>query len=380
MPRFVRALLRVLCAALVLSVLGASTGCWWVAGQAALSLLPVVTERNAPPSAPSDRPLAPVPDAGQSWRRRVTGVDGQPLTSERYHAGDPVHVTWEIPVQIGQRVDAVAAVQERACRTAGAPSRWALRTASGMAQGGEAWSFQSSGATGPGVVGMLDADALRAHLGLTPAAPLAWLLLVPAPGKYVLTIDWDTSDIRALEATSPCVAGWVAVPLAWAIAATRTAPETKAVGVAPAPRVPNTSDAGVGLAAPGAPPQTGSPAAISAPRAPIDYAALVSRTLGLLRAPSYDLVRLHQAALDLEFAPATTLAIAPDGTPVTADEPAVRTALVDARAASLSALRAGGTEGQLALCTLVHQGLGARPLRIWNDEATVPRGDQKGCH
>lgn len=286
-----------------------------------------------------------------------------------------VGVRWRIPIEVTGEIQAVVGLSPRGCQIDPVPLRWQLRSTSGVLTVGELWlaperqypsaEREDRRTLAPGALEMV-----RGRVGLSPVTPMRWLAIVPGAGRYWVDLVWETLPTVRAEQIWPCVDSWVPVPLAQAVAA------TQARGA-----LPDTNALGAGMAAPLVERSSDEPRAL-APSAPsasdTSWYATLRTTLGLLGQPAYDLMRLHQAALDLDVAPAGPPRAWSDRVPSGTD-PAVGRALSAWRAAALDALRRGPIASQVALCDLVAQGLAARPLRVWQDEATVPVGDARAC-
>lgn len=293
-----------------------------------------------------------VNDDRRAWQRRVVDRTGAPLSPGA--VADDAFVVWDVPVRIGRNVRAVAGLGRIECAyDSNVPVRWELLRAveaNQLVAAGEAWRAGYTISRG-GVPSLapLQAEALGMQMRANGGWRLTWLLLVPDAGDYILRVIWPASDVGLRG--EPCIDAWGVVDFALAISA--TAPVSPEQGVSMSqPRTPfeayarsrgTTGD--------------GSPAASSGQQNldRIDDEQLLSR-FGLISVPAYDIVRLHQAALEYEMAPYY--------------DRATLAALMTRRQNTLTeALET--TPDALCRATRVHA-LDRRALRAWEGEPTVP--------
>lgn len=297
---------------------------------------------------------AAVRDDRSSWIRSVTDARGNPIHPGAAGTGD-VLVVWDVPVRVGAGVEAVAGLGRIECAyDPNVPVRWELlrRASTGVGTPvGEAWraAYVASSSATSSSLAPLQAEALAMQMQVTGGYRLTWLLLVPSAGDYILRASWAaTGDGLQGE---PCIDAWGAVDLGSAISA--TAPASSSLSQAPRPRTPyeawlRSQQPATPSASPVTPEQAATPPAIST--------EALDQQLGLLGVPEYDLVRLHQAALEFEVTGYIDRALLPT--------------LMARRA---RAIELGLATAPQALCRAARQhALDQRGLKAWSGEPTLP--------
>src|SRR5690606_32847668 len=121
-------------------------------------------------------------------------------------------------------------------------------------------------------------------------------LFVPEAGDYLLRVTWRASDV-GLQG-EPCIDAWGAVDLGLALSATSPTSHTKDVS-ARRPRTPYEAYR-----------MSRTPSTVESADSTYTRGAggviaddRLARRFGPLSVPAYDIVRLHQAALEYEMAP-----------------------------------------------------------------------------
>lgn len=338
-----------------------AAGCgWWNVGAATLTMVPRIFQRESGAVSAQRVDSSRIsPAHSVSWQRRVTPAD-DPASS--YSSESPVLVEWHIPLETGPGVEAVAAISDASCLARSArPTHWQVIAASTGQSVGEAWWVDPN--LGQEVdlyskrLGWVRADAAAAAAELPDRYRISWILIIPKPDRYVFQVAWKDAPSAELMAVEPCIAGWTNLPLSVAIASTTQGMRERsaATSVSYAPvhdalkdsgdaRFPNTSDEGASLGL-----------LHEGDKGENVFHLPQPLELGLVGAPTYDLVRLHQWAVSIE---------------VGAQTPSRQTieVLRRERTRALAALA-----NQETLCILSRRyTLSEWNLTIWGGEATVP--------
>lgn len=295
-------------------------------------------------------------DDRRTWARVIVDDSGHPLSPGESPAR-AMHLVWEIPLRVGRDVQAVAGLGEVACAyDPNVPVHWELwgKDEEGNPRRvGEAWraSYVSANSQGSYVLDPLQAEALAMQMRVNGLWRLTWLMIVPGAGDYVLKILWPVSN-DGLQG-KPCVEAWGALDRGIALSATAPSRQSGAPGWA-RPLTPHHTTSQEPRI-----PRNPAPLSVAFPEEPSNLDepdGYITARFGLLSVPAYDITRLHQAALENEFA--------------SAFDAQTSAALVAYRARTLETGLRTDPEG---LCRAVRShSLDGRELRLWGGEPTVP--------
>lgn len=360
---------------LLLAVPVVLTGCTALAVvPVATSLYPVVEDNFSGPATASAAPKAAsqIQDPGDAWERVWYGRDGGVLRPQDIQNGVAVSaLEWMLPVEVTGAVSAVVAFSHVPCMDGPVPQSWRILRATDASSVGEPWRVVHNRASGsfavPGrsTLGLAEAEVLRRRAGLPDRVEMQFALTLPGPGLYYLAIRWSGPSLESLATIRPCISGWGRVPLGDLLVETvsgpSTPPSTPSGAPASRPVVANTSDRGAS-ALPSAP--SPEPQADSSVPDPVTPTSSILDRIGILGVPEYDLIRLHQFALQgLSRGDGATAAVTP----------LERRILWETREDRLQALVGAGEDGQRRLCTLaVRHAMDQRPLPLWVGQPTIP--------
>lgn len=295
-----------------------------------------------------------VPDRGHGWDRRLVSASGRPVaTGEGERAAG---IEWLVPVETTGGVRAVVGLRDAGCATT-SPTSWALLSESGQPVG-EAWRASAQqwnaldATAGHMTLGFYRAGEIERVLGLERGREVAYVLVLPADGRYDLAIRWLGAPGAATR-EQPCINAWIRIPLELALGV--TAGEAVAYHESPTRTSQQSGgrvrgDAATGFSLP-------DPGGVSQHEGASRRAAAAATRF---ESPEYELVRLHQIALSYEI-----------GGQAPGDGGIERHR--ESRLRHLEALVRKDEAGSIALCRLLDRHhLDEQAMALWGGEATVP--------
>ncbi len=352
------------------------------AGAVVVGAVPVITTAVAKVRGRADsgtsgqrlRAGATVVETGAGWSRELVDAVGHAVNTATYRPGEVLALRWDIPIDVAAGVEAIVGIADASCASRSiplraAPTRWTVRDVATARttraiQSQEAWRVDAQSTTSAAgdnrnTLGLLDAHALASDLHLAPGATIAWLLIVPAPGRKILQVDWEGADPDVLLGQAPCISAWRGVPLDRAVAATASVASAGSISrLATSPQYSADASRTWGVLS----------LDPTVSRLEVDS---VGQSFALIGVPAYDLVRLDAIAAAREADQTSGRRIA-----ASADR-----ALRAIRGDRLSTLTKESSTGMRTVCQLVSQyGLDRTPRRLWDAEPTIPRRLATGCH
>lgn len=286
------------------------------------------------------------------WQRAVVTASGEAVSPATYSGAEPLVVLWHSPFSLKGNTEVAWAGIERMCSSPIPPTNWhALPIRDSNRAEAELWRVvertptQLSKAEGR-QISAIYAASLLSHVRLGVDETIRWLLYLPRGGSYVMAQEWRGVSMSEAVSVRPCTLRWVPVPLPVFFEATSGGVRKNANGQ---PDVLDEIERAVELTRP-------SSGALEQ----------VTAALGLMDNPEFDLIILHQVALNVELGRRLPYGVSPD---------VVQWIRIDRVARKWRDPRE-----REELCALGRERRLFSPrLSLWNGDATIPLQLQSMC-